>query len=361
MSDYVKKRNSTIEILRIIIMFLIVIHHCVVHSGFPTQVYNFNFNKIILGWLRLGDLSVDVFVIIMGYYTCKIGFNFKKILKLYSSVLFYSILFFIIGCIIGYNIDFIILGKSLFPFILNHYWFISVYFLIQIFSPFINIFIKSISKKGLDKCILIMLFFWSVVPTFTTKLMYGTEIAQFLMLYLIGARIRLYPLEYSKYKQYINLGIIIPIVLLYGASFVIEFLKKYISIFIGREYFLYVRNSILIISIATCLVLKFTGIKQFHNRIINKVSDCMFGVYLIHENIIMREIIWKQLFLNVNYFNNVSLGFRIIISSFVVFCACVVIEYFRKRFLEIKLVLIFEKIYKKLILYIKSYSKYKKI
>ena len=318
MSKCVKNRNSAVEVLRIIIMFLIVLHHCVVHSGFPTQVYNFNFNKIILGWLRLGDLSVDVFVIIMGYFMCKTDFKFKKFFKLYSSVLFYSISFFIVGGIVGYNIDFKILVKSLFPFIFNNYWFISVYFLIQIFSPFINFFINALSKRNLDKCILMMFFFWSVIPTFTTKTMYGTEIPQFLMLYLIGARISLYPLEYSKCKRYVNIGIIIPIILLYSASVIIELLKKYIPIFIGREYFLYARNSIFVITIATCLVLKFVNIKQFHNEIINKISSCMFGVYLIHENIIMRELIWRNFFLNVNYFNDVSLGFRIIISSLVV-------------------------------------------
>ena len=93
-------RSTSIELLRIISMVMIVFHHFAIHGGFQwdsllLSVPYFWCNFISMG----GKIGVDVFVLISGYFLVTDEgpiFNFKKILKYWGQVFFYSIVIYII-------------------------------------------------------------------------------------------------------------------------------------------------------------------------------------------------------------------------------------------------------------------------
>ena len=65
-------RNSSIELLRILSMFAIVIPHYAYHSTFNWGVYNTLFEgalKVNLFLHFFGKLGVDIFVIIGAYFS----------------------------------------------------------------------------------------------------------------------------------------------------------------------------------------------------------------------------------------------------------------------------------------------------
>lgn len=86
-----KERNSSFELLRIISMFLIVMHHYSVHGGFdfmiPFSMKLYFVQCLVMG----GKLGVNLFVLISGYFLCKSDFKWKRIIKLEVEVIFYSI------------------------------------------------------------------------------------------------------------------------------------------------------------------------------------------------------------------------------------------------------------------------------
>jgi len=84
-----KQRNSSIELLRVILMLVIVMCHCSA-SIMSVQVNN-NLNKWFLQLTNLSNLMVDIFVLISGYYICKLKFSFKKVLIILLQVVFYSV------------------------------------------------------------------------------------------------------------------------------------------------------------------------------------------------------------------------------------------------------------------------------
>ncbi|WP_189244288.1 acyltransferase family protein [Streptococcus macedonicus] len=79
-----RKRNSNIELLRIISMLLIVSHHFSVHGSFESLDSITMFNKVWLQFIQLGGkIGVNIFVIISGYFLIQSSKNkLSKVLKL---------------------------------------------------------------------------------------------------------------------------------------------------------------------------------------------------------------------------------------------------------------------------------------
>lgn len=147
-----KERNSSFELLRIISMFLIVMHHYSVHGGFDFMI-PFSMKLYFVQCLDMGGkLGVNLFVLISGYFLCKSDFKWKRIIKLEVEVIFYSIL-------IGVIFHFLMperestkdLIKELTPLRTGSYWFYNTYFVMVLFAPFINKFLVSLEKTDLKK------------------------------------------------------------------------------------------------------------------------------------------------------------------------------------------------------------------
>ena len=89
-----KKRDSNIELYRIITMFFIVAHHYVVNSGLTLEggpVFSdpFSWRSIFLvlfgAW---GKVGINCFVLITGYFMVNSNITAKKFAKLLGEVLF---------------------------------------------------------------------------------------------------------------------------------------------------------------------------------------------------------------------------------------------------------------------------------
>ena len=103
------KRESNIELFRIIVMLLIVAHHFVVNSGLTSAtgpIYNSSLNwrtvlLLIMGaW---GKIGINCFVLITGYFMCKASITVQKFCKLLSEVMFYKIIISLFFLCSGYE------------------------------------------------------------------------------------------------------------------------------------------------------------------------------------------------------------------------------------------------------------------
>lgn len=73
MKTQAHSRNSNIELLRIISMFLIVVHHMSVHGFTSAGRWNLqsfpSLNQFLVQFMVIGGkIGVDIFVVITGYY-----------------------------------------------------------------------------------------------------------------------------------------------------------------------------------------------------------------------------------------------------------------------------------------------------
>ena len=85
------KRNSNIELLRILSMIMIILGHCNIYGNYDITNMNHFFNKFVIGNTYLGNLGVIIFVLTTGYFMIQKEIRIKKVILFELQVLFYSV------------------------------------------------------------------------------------------------------------------------------------------------------------------------------------------------------------------------------------------------------------------------------
>ena len=79
------ERASGPELLRILAIFLIVIHHYAIHGGVDISVSAIGVGAtIVLSAAQLGNAAVAIFMLLSGYFQCDKTPHLKKIVLLTS-------------------------------------------------------------------------------------------------------------------------------------------------------------------------------------------------------------------------------------------------------------------------------------
>lgn len=355
------QRNTNLEILRIISMVLIILHHFVVHGMYGTDIVITNINTYILIFFAMfGKLSVVIFILISAYFMIETKFTIRKLLVLGGEVYFYSFLFLAIGIVIltPSNISVESLGQSLFPISHNGYWFVTCYIILMLFSPFMNKCIKALSQKALLKVIILSVILWSVFPTilppmtsyptqtvFTGNNFQYTPLIWFFVIYLIGSYIRLY-LDLDKLKtNKLIIGLIVSIILTYIGTLIFGYVdvtsNAYLWWSLPIESIMkntlftgfYAENKFFILIASICIFLIFLKREEFSNKYINYLAGSALGVYLIHENTIVSTLLWKPLHLTA-YYNSPYLPLIGIIITILIYIVCSGIDIIRRLTIE---------------------------
>ena len=332
-----KERNSSIELLRIIAMLFVVCSHFVVHGiQLDSNTSVSIVNRIFLTFFILGNLGVDIYVLISGYFLCKQKFSIKRLIKIYLQIYFYSIAIYFIFLGFGkISFDVNSFLKSFFPIIFEVWWFATAYIILYLLSPFLNKLIDSLSKKGYEKLLVILLTIWCIIPTFTTKIPSGNTLTTCIMLYLIGGYIRNYGIAYlEKHKDKIGKYFLVALFLFLSTSVFLNILGLYKPIFALHAAHFYSRESIFTIFLTVMFFYLFIQY-NFFNKFINHIASCTFGIYLIHENFLMRKFIWGGGIIN-RQFMLEHVWISLVISIFVIFSVSILIESLRKKVIEKK-------------------------
>ena len=88
-------RQAGVELLRVVALVMIITHHSLVHSGILKAVHSPELSYYALWGLNtFCFVAVNCFVLISGYFLVTASFRWKKLLLLWTQVLFYSLLIF---------------------------------------------------------------------------------------------------------------------------------------------------------------------------------------------------------------------------------------------------------------------------
>ena len=351
-------RRSNFELLRIVAMLMIIAHHVSFHGGFIFNSSVFSVNHLWIDVFSMGGkIGVNIFFLISGYFLIESkGITINKIIKFWSQLLFYSVTMFMILYLLGrfpnMNISGFIyeLFKSFFPVITEAWWFASVYFLLYIFSPFINRFLKSLDKKDYRLMLIIMTFFWSIVPTFTVDqfTVQCTDLVWAIYMYSFAGYYRIYGLSrnFSDKKAGFWIGLAVVTILITAITiFVLLLLGTKISFFENRSRHFLHEHSLLLLAIAVFLFLGFQKLK-IQSKFINIVAGSTFGIYLIHDYLHFRIVLWKTVFHFPDFQDSILLIPYSIFSVLIIFVVCCIIDLVRRY--------VFEPVYLKLLNYVLS-------
>ena len=205
-------------------------------------------------------------------------------------------------------------------------------------SPFINKLISGLDRKSFLVFVLVQILIFSLLDTATMSIFnVGTQggyFVQFLMFYTIGAYLGKYKEACVLKGKNNSIFCLILGAILIASAVAFDIVETKIPVFDDRSGHFYQRNSIIVVLLATSILALFSSMKSFSNKFINIISNCTFGIYLIHDNSYMRDLLWNNWFNNVNYANSKWLIVHFVASVLIVFVSCIVIEYIRKYFIE---------------------------
>lgn len=313
-------RNLRIECLRVLAMLGIVIGHCLLYAYGGAFNADFNIPGLLArGIASLTVISVNVLILISGYFTFgSRGGQFLKVrkwIRLYLMMLFYSVLFLIIGRVqTRFSVDTHI--SHYFPLKSDVYWFMTDYLQLMLMSPFLIRLVSSI-RKGWFQLLLAILFLLNIVIQ-VRESHNGYSLLWFVFLFLFAGYWKIYGLRASK-----NIRIIAFLIAWMG-YFIIYFLKiPFINWLLGNGY-----NDIFVFIMSVCVLSFFIdkksdGVVQLYAA---KLAPYMLGVYLIHEHPVVREILWGTVR---EWYPTLNIGI-VLLVSLVVFFGCVFLDWIRQ-------------------------------
>lgn len=316
-------RNASIECLRIITMIMIVFIHAFEHGGvlesLQPSTWQYNFYHYLHS---LCQVAVNCYILISGYYLVNSKYKSRRLIKIFFCAFFWSIVIYLIFVILGkYPFEWKMLLFYCFPIGNQVYWYVTKYLVLLIFIPYFNMVLRKISIVQTKLLIYLLLLIFSIYPFLFNKgfldIQNGREFTLFVLLYFIGAYIRLKDVKISKRTcliAFFSIILIVNFFSLYGEQFHID-----------TSFNRFLRyNSPFIVFSSCFLFLYFRHLEKLNKckyaEIFNLLGGLTFGVYLIHNHPICQVYIWVYLKPNFLIF---------LIYGLAVFCICVIIEYIR--------------------------------
>ena len=273
-----KTRNSNIELLRVISIFMIISMHVFGHYQNNLNQWNIaclSFNNAIC------NMGVSIFMLISGYYGIK--FRLEKLFNLWNITFFWSILLLFLD--VDHSPKKLIC--SLFPIFTNKYWFFTSYIIIYCLSSYIENLIHNLTQQQFIHMLGVLLIFFVIAPSFLMIEILrdsGKGIINMLIIYLIGRYISIYGLPKK-------LTCLRGVTILFIMTTIITVIDFIVTIKTGILFQRLARdNSILIIISSVTLFMLVIQRKPRNVAWINSLASFVFPIYIIHGSIMSRLI-----------------------------------------------------------------------
>lgn len=321
----INMRDSQFELLRIVAMFFVVLHHLVIKGvdsvGYQNiyNYYNDGIIGVIINSLVIG--GVNLFVLISGWYGIRhIG---KGFIRLIIDCLVFGIISYIFLWLVPgrpFNIQELFHSSA---FVYN--WFVVAYMMLLLVSPIIEQSLQHIDDKTFLYWILLLTVF-NILFGYCLKQVNsnGYNVVQFIYLYYIARYLKVTKDKkyYGTVKRYSLLLYILLSLLLAGCFIIAGITEHPMSSF---RWFAY--NNPLVLLSSICLFIWFAEL-NIKNMIINTAASCVFGIYLLHTTqpfIPWRNALTHNIFTQYGYCG-------VFAEAVCLFCICGLISFYVNKF-----------------------------
>lgn len=328
-------RSSNIELLRIVAMFMIVVHHYCVNSGLPELVDltgSFTFNSFLAQFLSIGGkVGVNVFFIISGYFMVKSRMKWVKVFKILFEMLLYNITAFLLLTALGYRYsssDYL----HILPFVLNvAESFMASYLMLYILSPVLNKSLQALDRREYRYLLLCLLGFFSLLSTLFAQKVWS-YFAWAVVMYCVGAYVRLFDVRprrigWARISWVLTLLIWIYIVVNDVFAIRTEHYSWLFPIFEANNFAMFL--------LAFTLFMTFRELRLPASPHINRLAGVTLGVFILHtNNFVMIDWLWKDFFRNTAYLQSPWFILHLLGACVTVYGVCSGVALLLKRYVE---------------------------
>lgn len=320
-------RQSNIELLRCVSMFMVLMMHTsFITFGFPTVEGTKN-EPLFCGLQTLqysvAIVAVNVFVMISGWFSIKP--KTKGITSFLFQVAFLKLLSFGFFVLAGYlALDKTSLADLL---MLKPYtgWFIKAYILLYILAPVLNAFVANTNRHVYKRVLFFYFVFIFLLGWFkdiTGYMMGGYSISMFVGLYLLARYVKVYSPSWSMFSKQKDF-------IIYLLATMVTFCGIYIPVCLGLPHCdtfvqAFTRySSPFVVLGALFFLLMFSKLNIGAKTGINTIAKSCFAVYLLH---FMWGILPKVV---INLYDNNSITMfyiKLVGLLLVIFFSCILID-----------------------------------
>lgn len=333
-----KRRNSSIELLRIIAMFMILMHHFSVHNNYAIQRLSWGMERFFFQLIMAGGgkVGVVIFFTISAWFFLDgeqtIRSNLKRVWILERELLFWSLtlsMFYLVFD--SKDIGIKLVMKSVMPLTMELWWYATAYAIFLVLLPFLSKGLKALGREYHLVLAIAVLIIWgltSFIPEALNGLAHVssslTGVFGFIYLFIL----------ISAYKWYMKPFTLKQIWLMIGAGFVFFLLYTGISIAVGLfgyklDIFIIGDWELPVVMIGFGLFLLFNRV-TFYSHIINRIAQSAFSVYLITEFDTSKVLLWVRL-VRLDAFCRQSFAIpRIMGVLLAIYVACTLLDFIRQ-------------------------------
>ncbi|MDE6740276.1 MAG: acyltransferase [Lachnospiraceae bacterium] len=295
------KRQANFELLRIVAMLMIIVLHYLNKSELVllyTQEHSaVNYTAQLIEAFCI--VAVNCYVLLSGYFLVESAWKLERVVSLVAQVLFYSLMIPVVlicvGVVAAGELSVYDWLNYVLPIETEHYWFATAYLIMYLFAPLLAAGVKAVERRTLQMIISVMALYFcvwkSVLPASLATDRYGYDYGWFLFLFLVAAYIRLYDLPKLEKKRnaailYVGMSLGI-FVLTVVSGILAEVLPPFAYYMDMPDTY----NHILCLLSSIGMFMLFKDMKSWEGKsaaVIRHLAPYTFGVYLLHEHILVR-------------------------------------------------------------------------
>ena len=358
--EYCKKeRESGIELLKIIAIFLIVVSHVVQTLDSANYFFDLNLNGyidlknvtsnfqqfIVTSMRYFGSLGNLIFVICSSWFFVeKKGKFTRKIVNVIVDSLSISLLLLLVFILCKVPITNFDIISSFRPIHYVSNWYINVYILFLLSMPLLNLIVSKTSKKQLLKINIVSVTLYFIIYFLVNSYFYS-DVFLFFTIFFVVAYIKKYC---SNMVCNIKLN---KVLLLLGflSIFIFLFTLNYLGLKnpnsnINLQYWNKNNNPfLLLISLSLFVIFKN---KKFKSSGVNSISSLSLYVYLIHESILIKKYtrvyIWSYIY---NQFSYKFIILEVFVYSILLMIFSLIASFIYKYIIKKYIDILLDKIY----------------
>ncbi len=333
------EKSEGIELFRIVSMLMIIVLHINLCGGLMGCFGQVD-SKYITLWF--GESScfccVNCFAIISGYVMAGRKLKPSKVLSTWFQV--FSISAIIAGIFyiwFSEGVEPKKITDGFQPLLKSQYWYFTAYFGMMFFIPVMNAGIENIPRKTFKKCLIIIIFLFTIVTTYERADLFrhsnGMSTFWLCVMYLIGGYFGKNGIDTKKYSMKKSALYSILCAVIISAWIIIH--SYNISVeqgaASGQWDYLYYTNPVVVLQ--SIFMLMFFAQVKINNKTIKKIIMVLgassFSVYLIHVQPLIFDLVFRGSFKWLEEYNFFVMGLLVILCAVGIYIACTILDNIR--------------------------------
>ena len=327
------QRNSSIEMLRIIAMFMILMSHFIGHNGYDVLKLPLGPERIFFQLVMQsgGAIGVVIFFSISAWFFLDkeqtIKSNLKRVWIMERELLFWSLILVTFYLVFDRtDLSMKLMAKSVMPLSMNVWWYATAYAIFLALLPFLSKGLKALGREyhlALAATVLIIWGLTSFIPK-TLGDSALTGVFGFIYLFILISAYKWYMKPFTTKQVWLMTGIGLGFFLLYtAASATLSLLGHDMGIYITDKW----RLPVIMVGFGVFLLF---GRVTFHNRTINRIAQSAFAVYLITDYAASEKLLWVRLFNLQNLYQQPLAILQILSILLAIYAVCTLLDFIRQ-------------------------------